>query len=66
VVRKHREALNISADPPGNETDITQNKKFRQCVIAIFEGRFAVRPGASPDKKKKELQEAACAGKKLW
>ena len=23
VIRKHREALNISADPPGNETDIT-------------------------------------------
>src|SRR5882762_7660669 len=23
-----------SAGPPGNETDITQNKKFRQCVIA--------------------------------
>jgi hypothetical protein len=32
----------------------------------ISEERFAVRPGASQDKNKKELQEAACAGKKLW
>jgi hypothetical protein len=30
----HREVLNISLDPPRNETDITQIKKIRQCVIA--------------------------------
>jgi len=34
LIRKHCEALNISPDPPRNETDITQNKKIRQCVFA--------------------------------
>jgi len=33
LIRKHCEALNISPDPPRNETDITQNKKIRQCVF---------------------------------
>jgi len=26
------------AGPPRNETDITQNKKFRQCVFAALAG----------------------------
>jgi hypothetical protein len=34
-MRKHREVLNIFPGPPRNETDITQNKIFRQCVIAV-------------------------------
>jgi len=38
LIRKHREVLNISLDPPRNETDITQNKKIRQCVFAALAG----------------------------
>jgi hypothetical protein len=34
---KHREAPTISLDPPGNEPDVTQNGKGRQCVSA---GKF--------------------------
>ncbi len=35
-IRIHREVLNISLDPPRDETDITQNKKIRQCVFAVL------------------------------
>ena len=37
---KHREAPTIPLDPPGNEPDVTQNGKGRQCVSAgeILEG----------------------------
>jgi hypothetical protein len=34
-MRKHREVLNIFPGPPRNETDITQNKNFRQCVFTV-------------------------------
>ena len=39
VPAKHREVLTITRDPPGNEPDVTQNGKGRQCVSA----RFAMR-----------------------
>jgi hypothetical protein len=36
---KHREVLTIPLDPPGNEPDVTQNGKGRQCVSARFAKR---------------------------
>src|ERR1700687_458121 len=33
---QHREVLTIPRDPPGNEPDVTQNGKGRQCVSAKF------------------------------
>ena len=36
---KHREAPTIPLDPPGNEPDVTQNGKGRQCVSARFAKR---------------------------
>ena len=36
---KHREVLTIPLDPPGNEPDVTQNGKGRQCVSATFAKR---------------------------
>jgi hypothetical protein len=36
VEEKHREVLTIPLDPPGNEPDVTQNGKGRQCVSAKF------------------------------
>jgi hypothetical protein len=35
---KHREVLTIPLDPPGNEPDVTQNGKGRQCVSAESRG----------------------------
>jgi len=55
VIRKHREVLNISLDPPRNETDITQNKKFRQCVFA--EVAEVVRKGFAARREKKLRQQ---------
>jgi len=52
VIRKHREVLNIFAGPPRNETDITQNKKFRQCVFAEV-----VRQGFAARREKKLRQQ---------
>jgi hypothetical protein len=39
---KHREAPTIPLDPPGNEPDVTQNGKGRQCVSARFAKRAAL------------------------
>jgi hypothetical protein len=39
VEAKHLEAPTIPLDPPGNEPDVTQNGKGRQCVSAVSEFR---------------------------
>ena len=38
IPAKHREVLTITLDPPGNEPDVTQNGKGRQCVSARMQG----------------------------
>src|ERR1700681_4149232 len=51
---KHREAPTISLDPPGNEPDVTQNGKGRQCVSARFrsENLFSLRKNSRRRKKR--------------
>jgi hypothetical protein len=39
VAAKHREVLTILLDPPGNEPDVTQIEKIRQCEYRIFFAR---------------------------
>jgi hypothetical protein len=65
LFRKHREVLNISLDPLGNETDITQIKKFRQCVFTMKRKNICRRSRREKSKEEKEMQERACAAKKL-
>jgi len=66
LIPKHREVLNISLDPPRNETDITQNKKIRQCVFVKLSGKDLQRVARRSFVNKKELmQEPACAQKNL-
>src|SRR5229473_6832745 len=37
---QHREVLTIPLDPPGDESDVTENGKRRQCASATFKKTF--------------------------
>jgi hypothetical protein len=50
--------------PPGNETDITQNKKIRQCVIAmILEKHLPLGEPRFRTKTKKNCKNLLARGK---